>query len=669
MKASEFLRLFPPGRMDCYGLHDGRRERVVWETLTTSVIEQHLAGNVRLGLFPLTLEGHTAWGVIDIDNDKAAPVDELVGRGKQWGLTFAVERSKRKGHHLWVFCDTGVSAAKVRTVLLGVLKSTRWRDLEIFPKQSIPGKDGPGNYLYHPYQGHSVKEGRTVFIDIHKIKWPPFANQVAYLQRLPRYSEADLDKIMAEQGLTVQAPRTETDKERPASEGTTLPLPPCAAKFYAEGVTEGNRANSAHYLARHFRRRGLSEEAVIDLLSAWNTRNRPPLGDRPLGEGIRSAFEKGYTSLGCESWPGAKEICGDVCVLVKAAEEKPIDISLTDVVCLVDVTPEEVEWLWLKRLPRGKIILLISDPGLGKSAIITDVSARITTGRDWPDGGRASLGNVVMLTAEDGLGDTVRPRLDAAGGDPSRVFVLRGMRDKGQSRMFNLSQDLKHLERLVLKHRAVLVSVDPISAYLGKVDSYRDADIRAVLGPLAAMAEQTHAAVVGIMHMTKNQQRQVLHRAQGNIAFVAAARAVFGVTEDQEMPGRMLLLPVKCNLGPKPPGLAYRLVDAQGSVKVEWESGSVHVDLDTAFGPPPKPDKGAQHKAEEFLKKILADGKGVGTNLIEEKAEKEGIKHSTLWRAKASLGITANKIGFSGAWAWRLPGKPPKEPTPDEAYQ
>lgn len=659
MKASEFLNLFPPGRMDCYGLHDGQRERVVKEPLTTSVIEQHLAGDVRLGLFPLTPEGHTSWAVIDIDNDRAAPVVELVGKGKEWGLTFAVERSKRKGHHLWVFFGPGVSAAKVRAVVRGLVARTRWRDLEIFPKQDIPGKDGPGNYLYYPYQGRSVKEGRTVFINIHKPGWPPFVNQVGYLQRLPRYAETDLDGIMDDRGLTVQAPRTETDNGQEVKDRTSLPLPPCAAKFYTEGVAEGNRANSAHFLARHFRRRGLSEEEVIDRLQSWNLLNLPALEDRPLLEGIRSAFEKGYTSLGCESWPGAAEICGNACVLIKAdptpTDEEPIDIDPADVICLADVTPETVEWVWPTRFPRGKITLIVSDPGLGKSAIMTDIAARITTGGTWPDGGRAVQGTVIILTAEDGIADTVRPRFDVAAGDPSQFFVFRGIKQKGAPRMFNLGQDLKHLERRIQKHRAVLVIIDPLSAYLGKVDSYRDADIRAVLGPLAAMAERTGAAVVCIMHMTKNQQRQVLHRAQGNIAFVATARAVFGVVEDRETPDRNLLLAIKCNLGPKPPGLGYSLVDERSIVKVAWDTTPVQVDIETAFGPPPKADKGAQLRAEEFLREMLTGKGGIARKLIEKDAEKAGVKHWALWKAKDKLGITNKKIGFSGGWAWQLP--------------
>src|SRR5262249_9507339 len=122
--------------------------------------------------------------------------------------------------------------------------------------------------------------------------------------------------------------------------------------------------------------------------------------------------------------------------------------------------------------------------------------------------------------------------------------------------------DLPALEQAISSTRSVLVGIDPLSAYLGSRDSYKDSEIRGILGPLAALAERTRVAVVGILHLTKAAQRQLLNRAQGSIAFVAAARVVLVFDQDPYVPGRPLLVSIKNNLGPEAPALAFRITEA-----------------------------------------------------------------------------------------------------------
>lgn len=165
-------------------------------------------------------------------------------------------------------------------------------------------------------------------------------------------------------------------------------------------------------------------------------------------------------------------------------------------VLLSDVQPEKVDWLWPGHLARGKLALLDGDPGVGKSTITIDIAARITRGLAWPDDGTAGVGGVVILTAEDGIADTVRPRLDAAGGDATRVRVIPFLRtSSGDERLPTIPDDLDAVEIAIQDVGAALLIVDPLMAYLGPgTNSYRDQDVRRALSPLANLAERTRVA-------------------------------------------------------------------------------------------------------------------------------------------------------------------------------
>ena len=326
---------------------------------------------------------------------------------------------------------------------------------------------------------------------------------------------------------------------------------------------------------------------------------------------------------------------------------------------LQDVTSRPVSWLWDGRIPRGKLTLLVGDPGLGKSFMTMDFAARTSRGAEWPDGTPGQLGDTVILTAEDGLADTVRPRADVQGGDPRRIHVLIGVGDPEKPSSFNLAADLLHLEDAVLRTRARLVVIDPLSAYLGgvdsRVDSHKDSDVRAILAPLTAMAERNDVAVVGVAHLNKSQQRQALYRAQGSLAFVAAARAVFGVAEDQQDPRRRLFVPLKMNVAPRPAGLAFRLDGG----RLTWDRGTVSIDADTALGGwEAKAERNEREEAKDFLCEILAGGP-VSAKAIKRQAEAAGISERTLKRAKSDFGIVARKRSFAGddAWIWEVPSK------------
>lgn len=324
---------------------------------------------------------------------------------------------------------------------------------------------------------------------------------------------------------------------------------------------------------------------------------------------------------------------------------------------LEDVQPEPVTWLWPGRLAVGKLALLVGDPGLGKSWITLDLAARVSAGRVMPDGAPAvSPGDVILLSAEDGLADTIRPRLDALGADVARIHHLAALRLGERERAVQLA-DTAAIEYAIRARAARLVIIDPIAAYLGATDSHRDAEVRGLLAPLAALAERTNAALLGVMHLAKSSQRPAIYRAAGSIAFAAAARIVLAVAADPDRDDRRLVVPVKSNLAASSPALAYTLREG----RLVWDTAPVaDVDVDALLSGP-APDRQDRHDAEAWLRDLLADGP-LRSREIQRAARETGLAWRTIERAKHRLDVEATRIGYgtTGQWYWRLP-KPATE--------
>jgi len=343
-------------------------------------------------------------------------------------------------------------------------------------------------------------------------------------------------------------------------------------------------------------------------------------------------------------------------------ETAPSAIGSPDLLNLSSVTPTTIDWLWPNRIPVGKVSLLAGDPGLGKSLITVDIAARVTTGRFWPElTDQAQRGGVVLLSAEDDTADTIVPRLHAADADLSRIHLLTAIewydsdRNKKTQRSFSLERDLPALATAIDKTPGCrLVVIDPISSYLGKTDSHKNADVRAVLAPLAELAQQKQVAVLAVSHLTKAGGPAV-GRVMGSLAFVAAARAVWCVACDKEDKSLRLLLPVKCNLGPRPTGLSYKVLNPEGQPYLAWSPEPVEVDTDEALAA--DSEYGAERRdAKEWLREALADGPLLSKDL-ERMAKESGHNWRTVKRAKAELGVIAQREGFGrdGTWHWKLP--------------
>jgi AAA domain len=341
--------------------------------------------------------------------------------------------------------------------------------------------------------------------------------------------------------------------------------------------------------------------------------------------------------------------------------------------CAADITPEPVEWLWREPIALGKLSLIAGEAGLGKSQVSIAMAAAVTTGGELPCGeGRAPQGNVVILSAEDGVADTIVPRLMAASADRNRVHLVTAVRgDNGKDRRaFDLSADLAKLEQKISEVGDVrLIIIDPISSYLGpKVDSHVNAAVRGVLEPVSEMAARLRIAIVAITHPPKGTGTAAINRFIGSIAFVAAARSAYIVARDPEDENRRLFLPAKNNLAAKGKGLAFRLeqrlVDdpAKGIVasSVVWEPEPVTMTADQALQATDAQAGGqapAGADADDFLVDLLGSN-AVPVTDIRAEATAAGIAWATVRRAKDRLGVVAERkshgFGGKGEWLWRL---------------
>ena len=306
-----------------------------------------------------------------------------------------------------------------------------------------------------------------------------------------------------------------------------------------------------------------------------------------------------------------------------------------------EVQTEEVAWLWYPYLPRGKLTIIQGDPGEGKTTFVLAVIAALTTGTPLPESCQALEPlNVIYQTAEDGLADTIKPRLDAAGADCSRVLVI----DESQ-RELTLCDE--RLEQAVHQTGAQLVVLDPIQAYLGNdVDMHRANEVRPVLKRVAAMAERTGCAVILIGHMNKAQGLKSGYRGLGSIDFRAAARSVLVVGRLKEDPTVRIVAQDKNSLAPEGRSVAFQLDGERGFL---WKGVCDLTVDDVLSGGGKLQTKTTQ--MEEELERMLTEP--VPAEAVLDRTRDLGVSERTLMIAKKNLGVISEKRG--NQWYWRLP--------------
>ncbi len=336
--------------------------------------------------------------------------------------------------------------------------------------------------------------------------------------------------------------------------------------------------------------------------------------------------------------------------------------------CAADIKPMKVKWAWQNKIPLGKVAALAGTAGLGKSAVSLDLASHVSTGHDWPDGAPCEKGSVIVLSAEDDGADTIVPHLQAAGADLAKIHILRAVRrtrPNGEMYLdgFTLQRDIAALRETIARFDDLrLVVVDPVSAYLGAVDSHKNAEVRSVLAPLAQLAADFHVAVVLITHLNKAGD-SALHRVMGSVAFVAAARAVWLFAKNPNDPTERLMFPGKLNLAPDQEGLTYKIEPRGDAIVVKW-GHAVNVSADLVLGPETLDERSERAEAVEWLRERLSRGP-VEVKKLEADARDARLAWRTVRRAKDAIGAVSSKDAFSSGWVWHLPqhghegGQPP----------
>lgn len=343
------------------------------------------------------------------------------------------------------------------------------------------------------------------------------------------------------------------------------------------------------------------------------------------------------------------------------------ELGHAQVIRLSDVRPEKVRWLWPGRIPLGKLTVLDGRPKVGKSTLALDLAARVSTGRPMPDGAELDQPSaVVLLSAEDGLADTIAPRLIAAGADLARVVTIASVPLRGQdgavvgSRPPVLPDDLDELEAVVRAEGAALVVIDVLMAYLSAgVKSYSDQDVRRALMPLAKMAERTGAAVLVLRHPRKGGG-SALDAGGGSVGIVGAARSVLvaAVDPEDETEARRVLAVAGGNLAAPVTALGFALATDEGShvARISWTGATHHRPDQLTFAAAADEDTADTHDAASILRSILDDGPRPVTECFELMAA-AGFSKDQAKRAKAKVRARSVRVGGAAAdghWCWTV---------------
>jgi len=277
-----------------------------------------------------------------------------------------------------------------------------------------------------------------------------------------------------------------------------------------------------------------------------------------------------------------------------------------------------------------------------------------------PDGSgpEVAASGAVIVSLEDGIADTIIPRLIAAGADRSKVRVIDVIKGSdGIDRTPTIPVDLPAIEAAIKDVNAALLVVDPLVATLSMdTNSYKDQDVRRALAPLKVVAEKTGIAVVAIRHLNKSGGTNPKYRGGGSIGLAGLARANFLFGEDPDEEGAFVMAWSKGNLAAKPPALKYRLNETQDGLIVAWAGESPHTARSLLAEPETQEESNALSDARNYLLEALADGP-MDSEKLKRDARKAGHSEKTLFRAKNLLAVKGQKVGFGDGqhWGWCLP--------------
>jgi hypothetical protein len=327
-----------------------------------------------------------------------------------------------------------------------------------------------------------------------------------------------------------------------------------------------------------------------------------------------------------------------------------------DIVCLSDLPPRPIEWLWRDRLALGTLAMLSGDPGAGKTWLALAIAAALSRGRAPFSGEPFEPCTVLYLSTPKAGSETIQPRFEKLGGDASRLVLLRGVLNGGSDPSTSLSlRDTAVLEDALERTHARLLIVDPLHSYLGVSVDRRNG----VLDGLSLLADRHRCCILFVRHLG----RRGASRGRGSIDLSAAVRTEFLAGSSPDAPLRPALLQVKSNLGCLAPALGYRIDD---SGRFAW-TGLSKLTLEELLSD--RPTGAAQPTRKfvgEWLRQTLQNGARTQYS-IELDAQRDGVSIATLRRSKFDLGVESVRDGKEGAWYWSLPATEKAQPAGQRA--
>ena len=306
-----------------------------------------------------------------------------------------------------------------------------------------------------------------------------------------------------------------------------------------------------------------------------------------------------------------------------------------------EVQSQEIEWLWYPFIPYGKLTIIQGDPGDGKTTMVLNLAAKLSKGEALDENMKVTEPvNVIYQTAEDGLADTVKPRLELAGADCERIIVI----DESDK---SLSMVDERLEQAIVRTGARLLILDPIQAYLGGgMDMNRANEARDMTKKLGALAEKTKCAIILIGHMNKASGNKAAYRGMGSIDFFAVARSVLLVGRVEGESNTRAVVQIKNNLA----AFGHPKAFALSEDGFKW-LGDYEITVDEVLGGiTPKANK--MEQAKQMLRELAETQSAVLSNEIFDRANELGISKRTLENAKKELGVQTREI--NNAWYWEL---------------
>lgn len=579
--------------------------------------------DMNVGIRADTYNGTTIF-ILDIDGAEGeaalAVLEEKHGK-----LPETLESITRRGRHLIFQCDgpVGSSIAKLGT------------------KLDVRGHNG---YIVAP--GSTVAGHAYHWKDPHKrVNRAP-----VWMHKLARDAGTPTDAAPVD-----RTPLPGVDTQRAWKRATdylmTAPL-----------AVEGSGGDSTTYrVAAQLKDMGCTEAQALNILAEhWNERCSPPWAIDELETKVRNAYKHGKEPPGIDA-PEAVFTA----VAVPAAPPKARALLVTRV---SDVQAKPIEWLWPNVFALGKHSSIAGNPGLGKSQLSIFLAAAVSTGGALPDGSPCPSGDVLMITMEDDIADTIRPRLEAAGADLDRISIVEGVPVKLQNgqdgvRSFDMTLDVQRLAEVADELPDLrLIVVDPISAFMGATDSHKNAEVRSALTAISKLAESRGAALISINHLNKSSGSEAMGRVNGSGAFVAQARAVYIVTRDKDDETVRVMSPLKNNVGDDRTAFFFKvegvtLDNGIGTSRAAWLDRTEEMSADDALDKRKVTDSGsATGVAQAFLIEQLSNGPR-SSDEIKAAATNAGIKERTLVRARKNMGVVSEKDAGKkhGGWMLSLP--------------